>query len=432
MADEMTTPRSRRKLLAGAIGGAGAMALGAMAGPASTLAAAGDNMKLGQTNDSGTSQTILQNAGLGAAFTLKTTNISTNATGIFGWTSQTGDNATRGVYGKADGANSYGVFGRQSGGEGFGAAVYGEGNDNWGVWGSAANTGVQGVLGENTVVGGVGVRGENLTDGDQNLAIGVQGESLGTGVFLLFLAFPAGGVVGTHSNGGNTFLAAGVVGETFDPDAYGVYALNWDDTSGATGLFATTLATDDNYAGYFNGNVEVVGTVTGAGPAAVMDNPKDPTGSYLYQSAIVGGERVTFYNGNVKVGKGKEATVKLPSYFEDINGDPRYQLTVVGKQAQAWIKSGVKGNSFVIATDTEDVDVSWQVSGVRIDAWATAKPFKQTAPKTGKAKGKYLHPEAHGKQASAGINYERSQRVSREKYSKQEIIKARRTGKVSS
>jgi hypothetical protein len=407
------------------------MALGAMAGPAQALAAAGDPMILGQSNNSGTAQTTLTNAGTGAAFTLRTTNVSTGATGIFGWSSQTGSNVTRGVYGRADGPNSNGVVGIQNGAAGTGAGVYAEGNLNTGVWATTDDNGVYGVYGENTATGGTGILGSNLTTGDQNLATGVRGESSGTGVFIFFLTFPAGGVIGTHTNGGDTFLAAGVLGETFDPDAFGLYAINWDDTAGATGLFATTLATDDNYAGYFNGNVEVVGSVTGAGAAAVMDNPKDPSGSYLYQSAIVGGERVTFYNGNVKIGADKEATVKLPSYFEDINGDPRYQLTVVGKQAQAWIKRGVQDNTFVIATDTEDVEVSWQVSGVRVDAWAKAKPFKETAAKTGQAKGKYLHPEAYGKPASAGINYERSQRVTAENHSRAEIIKARRTGKVS-
>lgn len=93
--------------------------------------AAGDFMVLGQGNNSGTSQTVLQNAGLGAAFTLKTTNGSTNAAGIFGWSSQTGANSTRGVYGRADGANSYGVYALQNGSAGTGAAVYADGGLNY-------------------------------------------------------------------------------------------------------------------------------------------------------------------------------------------------------------------------------------------------------------------------------------------------------------
>lgn len=95
--------------------------------------AAGGYLVLGQANDSGTSQTVLQNAGLGAAFTLKTTNQSTGATGIFGWSSSAAGNATKGVYGKADGPNSYGVYGVNNGVAGSGAAVYADGGANPGL-----------------------------------------------------------------------------------------------------------------------------------------------------------------------------------------------------------------------------------------------------------------------------------------------------------
>lgn len=93
--------------------------------------AAGDFMVLGASNSSGTSQTVLNNAGLGAAFTLRTTNQSSGATGIFGWSSSTSANSTRGVYGRADGPNSYGVYALQNGTSGSGAAVYADGGLNY-------------------------------------------------------------------------------------------------------------------------------------------------------------------------------------------------------------------------------------------------------------------------------------------------------------
>jgi hypothetical protein len=88
---------------------------------------------IGQANDSGTSQTVLFNAGLGAAFTLKTTNVATGATGIFGYSSSTQTYATKGVYGRADGPNSYGVYGLNTGPAGTGAAVYADGGNNVGL-----------------------------------------------------------------------------------------------------------------------------------------------------------------------------------------------------------------------------------------------------------------------------------------------------------
>jgi hypothetical protein len=92
--------------------------------------AAGDFLVLGDSNSSGSAQTTLSNSGLGAAFTLRTTNTSTNATGIFGWSSSTAANVTRGVYGRADGANSYGVYAANLGSAGSGAAVFADGGSN--------------------------------------------------------------------------------------------------------------------------------------------------------------------------------------------------------------------------------------------------------------------------------------------------------------
>ena len=47
--------------------------------------------------------------------------------------------------------------------------------------------------------------------------------------------------------------------------------------------------------------------------------------------------------------------------------------------------------------------VSWQVTGIRHDAWADAHRVEVETAKTGHEKGKYLHPKEHGKPQSAGI-----------------------------
>ncbi|MEO8208738.1 MAG: hypothetical protein ABI598_06855 [Chloroflexota bacterium] len=166
-------PRSRRALLAGALGGLAGLIGAKLGGPDAAAASAGSALYLGQANDSGTAQTTLTNAGLGAAFTLKSSNPSTGATGIFGWTSQTGTNATRGVYGKADGANSDGIQGRHSGPAGSGAAVRAIGGNNDGVVATSdVGSGVKGTS------YGIGVYGEG-----ENYGKGVVGSSTnGTGV----------------------------------------------------------------------------------------------------------------------------------------------------------------------------------------------------------------------------------------------------------
>ena len=102
------------------------------------------------------------------------------------------------------------------------------------------------------------------------------------------------------------------------------------------------------------------------------------------------------YNGNIVTDANGIATVNLPEYFEALNKDFRYQLTVVGIFAQAIIMEKVSGNKFVIKTDQPNVEVSWQVTGIRQDAWANQNRIPNEVDKTGEDKGKYLYPSAYG------------------------------------
>lgn len=87
------------------------------------------------------------------------------------------------------------------------------------------------------------------------------------------------------------------------------------------------------------------------------------------------------------------ATVTLPNWFEALNSDFRYQLTVIGQFAQAIIASKVHNNSFSIKTDKPGVEVSWQVTGIRQDAWATAHRIPVEVEKDRADQDHYLHPE---------------------------------------
>ena len=51
--------------------------------------------------------------------------------------------------------------------------------------------------------------------------------------------------------------------------------------------------------------------------------------------------------------------------------DFRYQLTVIGQFACNCL-AGIVNNGFAIKTDQPHVNVSWQVTGIRRDAWAAA------------------------------------------------------------
>ena len=112
------------------------------------------------------------------------------------------------------------------------------------------------------------------------------------------------------------------------------------------------------------------------------------------------------YNGNVVTDKHGKATVVLPEYFEALNRDFRYQLTVVGQFAQAIVAKKVDHNSFVIRTSKPKVEVSWQVTGIRQDAYANAHRIEVEEDKPHQEQGHYLHPELFGAPPEQAVGYQ--------------------------
>jgi hypothetical protein len=117
---------------------------------------------------------------------------------------------------------------------------------------------------------------------------------------------------------------------------------------------------------------------------------------------------MNIYNGNVTTDAKGVAVVELPAYFEALNRDPRYQLTVMGVMAQAIIESEIADNEFTIRTSEPNVKVSWQVTGIRQDAYALAHPVVVEEEKNAAERGRYLHPVEHGMPPSTGIEAART------------------------
>src|ERR1700686_1697084 len=102
---------------------------------------------------------------------------------------------------------------------------------------------------------------------------------------------------------------------------------------------------------------------------------------------------MNIYNGNVTTDAKGSAVVQLPEWFEALNRDFRYQLTVIGQFAQAIVASKVANHNFGIKTDKPNVEVSWQVTGLRQDAYTKAHPLVVEEEKPAAERGHYLHPE---------------------------------------
>jgi hypothetical protein len=158
------------------------------------------------------------------------------------------------------------------------------------------------------------------------------------------------------------------------------------------------------YAGEFIGDVSVSGNLSKAGGSFKIDDPIDPAGKYLYHSFVESPDMKNVYDGVVTTDANGFATVTMPDWFEALNSDFRYQLTTVGQFAQAMVAKELVHGAFMIQTDKPNVKVSWQVTGIRQDAWAKAHRIPVEQQKSGGEQGRYLHPELFGHAGELAIN----------------------------
>jgi hypothetical protein len=154
------------------------------------------------------------------------------------------------------------------------------------------------------------------------------------------------------------------------------------------------------WAGWFDGDVHVDGSLSKAGGGFKIDHPLDPANKYLYHSFVESAERKNLYDGIAVLDAKGEHTVELPEWVETLNSDFRYQLTSIGGPApNLHIAREISKNRFTIAGGTANMKVSWQVTGVRRDAWAEAHPLVVEESKSANERGYYLNPVLYRQRA---------------------------------
>jgi hypothetical protein len=212
-----------------------------------------------------------------------------------------------------------------------------------------------------------------------------SGSSGGTGIFGVGGSGDAGSAGGTDGTGG--FFVGGMA--NFGGDGM-------DSTAGSSGV-----------AGDFSGDVTVEGTLSKSGGSFKIDHPLDPANKYLYHSFVESPDMMNIYNGNVVTDSDGAAIIPLPEWFETLNRDFRYQLTVIGQFAQAIVSTKVSNHQFSIKTDKPNVEVSWQVTGIRQDAWANQHRIPVEEQKDTRERGHYIHPELYGAPEEASVAWAR-------------------------
>lgn len=130
-----------------------------------------------------------------------------------------------------------------------------------------------------------------------------------------------------------------------------------------------------------------------------IDHPLDPLHKYLQHSFVESPDMKNVYDGLVTLDKHGEAWISLPDWFQVLNSDFRYQLTAVGTPSpHLYVASEMASNKFKIAGGKPGSKVSWQVTGIRQDAWAKAHRVQVELDKPPDQQGKYLYPEVYGGQ----------------------------------
>jgi hypothetical protein len=160
---------------------------------------------------------------------------------------------------------------------------------------------------------------------------------------------------------------------------------------------AMTIENDDVK---IHGDLNVIGNISKGGGTFKIDHPLDPTNKYLYHSFIESPDMLNIYNGNITTDATGVAVVTLPTYFSALNKDYKYQLSALKSFSDVMILQEIKGNSFKIKSELPNTEISWQVTGVRQDAYANKNRVIPEVEKEPSKKGTLLHPEAYRMQST--------------------------------
>jgi hypothetical protein len=214
----------------------------------------------------------------------------------------------------------------------------------------------------------------------------------GAGVYATSTIAGDSAVYGVSNSTSPTAGTNGGLFQSSSPAGAGVVGIN--NAAGYAGYFE---AMGGGYAGYFLGDVTVTGTLTKGGGSFKIDDPIDPAGKYLSHSFVESPDMKNIYDGIVTLDTHGSAVVTMPEWFGALNRDFRYQLTAIGAPGpKLYIADEMHGNSFRIAGGKKGMRVSWEVTGIRQDAWANAHRIPTEEAKPANEQGRYLHPELFG------------------------------------
>jgi len=348
--------------------------------------------------------------GIGGSGPIGVSGVSPSGSGNFsaGITAeaQSTSGVTYGLEALSDSPQGYGVYGLS-----IGTSFEGQGVVPAGVWGDSSQN--DGIVGTSDL--GSGAAFFNAISNPFSATIYAENDTESVGGYLFYGTMPkelenAATIIGDPGCGegsGNMGLQLGQTGMSGCSN-YTLIGNNAGSTfvNANSGQTVHIRVANADQLTATSGTVNVNGTFTAGVKKFKIDHPLDPANKYLYHTSVESSEMMNIYTGNITTGADGLATVQLPDWFEALNKDFRYQLTVIGQFAQAIVASEISHHHFSIRTDKPNVKVSWQVTGVRHDAYAMTNSIPVEVEKASADRGHYLYPEAFGQPASARIGYE--------------------------
>jgi len=237
-----------------------------------------------------------------------------------------------------DSSVSDGIFGNSSVDADFNAGILGQ------ELGSTKET--LGVFGRTSSASGAGVYGQSVNGS----ATGAQ-------------FFPHAGVwADTGNQGSNALLATADDGLSLQainnsPGRATVFVLNQVTPPGTATVLQTSGLGGFGCAIDVAGNLTCAGDLSGSSKSFKIDHPLDPANKYLVHDSVESSEMMNIYTGNIITDTQGDAMVSLPDWFEALNTDFRYQLTVVGQFAQAIVAREIENHQFEIKTSASSPGV---------------------------------------------------------------------------
>lgn len=179
-------------------------------------------------------------------------------------------------------------------------------------------------------------------------------------------------------------MAIGVQGVTASPNGVGAAFTNLAGGTSAViegnGPGKTVFVVDASGNGFYAGNLNVTGKLTKGSGSFKIDHPLDPANKYLSHSFVESPDMMNVYNGNITTDRHGLATITLPDYFEALNRDFRYQLTVIGPVRAGHCQTGNQRQS-VHHQDQQSVS-----QGFLAGNWHSARCLCQCQPHPGRGR----------------------------------------------